>query len=177
MIVDLISVGVGAAVPPTVRETVNVVRRLDQGGDGVKVEAVAKALDIDRSAAQRRLATARDKGFLANAKEKRGKSARYIIGESLPDEIQIMPTVEGAHAHLDAAHTRAHAPKPPADKEKEEVCAAVQGVQRVCNGGRGRGAALRALRRAGRAAGDAHRRPPRGTAPPRLHRRVGGAIR
>jgi hypothetical protein len=64
----------GATVPATVRETVEVVADRQHraeavpGGTfaGVKVAAIAAALNIERSAAQRRIQTARDRGYLDN---------------------------------------------------------------------------------------------------------------
>lgn len=52
LVADLIAEGVGATVPPRVRETVEAVRALDLG-QGVIIKAVAERLRLDRSATQR----------------------------------------------------------------------------------------------------------------------------
>lgn len=97
LVADLISAGVGATVPATVQETVEAVAALAET-QGVKIDAIAARLKIDRSAAQRRLATARGKGFIVNLEDKRGKPSRYFIGEPMPGEIEIMPSVEAVTA-------------------------------------------------------------------------------
>jgi len=90
LICDLISEGVGATVPPSVRETVDAVRTLVPG-EGVSVKAVAERLGLDRSATQRRIQAARERGYLTNLEEKRGRPARYIPGDPMPDELELLP--------------------------------------------------------------------------------------
>ena len=67
LISDPVAEGIGATVPATVRQTVETVRKLADDGTcrgGVTVAAVLAAPKIERSAATRRLQTARDRGFL-----------------------------------------------------------------------------------------------------------------
>jgi len=90
LVADLIAEGVGATVPPTVRETVEAVRLLDPG-EGATVKAVAERLRLDRSATQRRIQAARDRGYLVNLEDKRGRPARYTPSEPMPDELELLP--------------------------------------------------------------------------------------
>ncbi|MGH2360424.1 MAG: MarR family transcriptional regulator [bacterium] len=90
LLADLIAEGVGATVPPSVRETVDAIRALDVG-EGVTVKGVAERLKLDRSATQRRLQTARERGYLVNQEDKRGRPARYTLGDALPDELELLP--------------------------------------------------------------------------------------
>ena len=90
LVADLLADGVGATVAPTMRETVEAVRALDTG-EGATVAAVAKRLNLDRSAANRRLQAARERGFVANQEERRGRAARYAIGDPMPDELVLLP--------------------------------------------------------------------------------------
>lgn len=93
LVADLVSDGVGATVSETIRETVDVVRSLTQlTGEGVTVNAVVAELKLDRSAAQRRLWAARERGYLVNLEERRGRPGRYAIGEPMPDEVELLPT-------------------------------------------------------------------------------------
>jgi len=57
LVADLVSEGVEAAVPKTIRETVEVVeKRLgDSNGEAVTVAAVARELKLDNSTALRRV--------------------------------------------------------------------------------------------------------------------------
>jgi hypothetical protein len=92
LVADLISEGVGATVPDTVRETVACVAKLAAANtEGVKVVDVATALRLDKSAASRRLSAARDRGFVVNLEERRGRPSRYGLGEPMPNEMELLP--------------------------------------------------------------------------------------
>ncbi|MGH7857720.1 MAG: toprim domain-containing protein, partial [Candidatus Binatia bacterium] len=94
LVADLISEGVGATVPATIRETVSCVEELAAAnGEGVKVADVAKVLRLDKSAASRRLSAARDRGFVVNLEERRGRPSRYAIGDPMPGEVELLPSV------------------------------------------------------------------------------------
>jgi hypothetical protein len=98
LVADLISDGVGATVPRSVRETVDTVRDLvPVQVDGVTVHAVAGALRLDRSTAQRRIQAARERGYLVNLEERRGRMGRYDMGEPMPDELDLLPHTLTAH--------------------------------------------------------------------------------
>jgi hypothetical protein len=89
---DLVAEGIGATVPASVRETVETVVRLGAVHKaGVPVAAVAAELKLERSAATRRLHTARDRGFLLNIEDRRGMPARYDRGEPMPGETAVLP--------------------------------------------------------------------------------------
>jgi hypothetical protein len=100
LIADLVAEGVGTTVPDSVRETVELVRALSAelapgdappDAEGVKVGKIADLLKLERSAATRRLHSARDRGYLVNLEDKRGKPARYVLGDPLPGEVVVLP--------------------------------------------------------------------------------------
>jgi hypothetical protein len=92
LVADLISDGVGATVSDTMRETVSMVEELSNAhAGGVPTRAVAEALKLDRSAVARRLLAAREKGYLDNLEDRRGKPARYQVGEPMPGEVVLLP--------------------------------------------------------------------------------------
>jgi hypothetical protein len=92
LVVDLISDGVGATVSGSTRETVETVAELQAvNAGGVSTRAVAQTLRLDRSAATRRLHAARERGYVVNLEERRGRPARYEIGDPLPDELVLLP--------------------------------------------------------------------------------------
>jgi hypothetical protein len=125
LVADLVADGVGATVSATVRETVEAVR----DHDGITVSSVAERLGIDRSAAQRRLSTARARGFLKNLEEKRGRLARYAVGEPMPEELVLLPLDldEAVHAQP-ATNTHPCTPAQPLKtKDNSGGCAAVHG--------------------------------------------------
>ncbi len=101
LVAGLISDAVGATVTPSMRETVEAVEKLNtvdagdgamiQGAEGVKVQRVAGYLHLERSRAQRRLAGARDRGYLVNLEDKRGRPGRYALDAPMPDELVMLP--------------------------------------------------------------------------------------
>jgi hypothetical protein len=96
LVAEVIAAGVEATVPSVVRETVAAVDTLfiDYGDDkrnGVTAGAVAKHLDVDKSNASRRLRRAADAGFIQNLEGKRGRAARWVIGDSMPEDVELLP--------------------------------------------------------------------------------------
>jgi hypothetical protein len=95
LVIDALSAGVGAAVAATVRQTVETVVSLNGGSDeGVSAMAVAGCLGIDKSNASRRLKAAADGGYIVNREDRRGKAARWVPGEPLPDDRVLLPAAE-----------------------------------------------------------------------------------
>lgn len=96
LVADLVAEGIGATVPASVRQTVDTVTQLAAAHKaGVTVAAVAAALKLERSAATRRLHTARDRGYLVNLEDQRGKPARYALGDPMPGETAVLPDCTG----------------------------------------------------------------------------------
>ena len=92
LVADVMSEGVQAAVSDTVRETVGAVAGLiGKDSDSVTVAQLAAALNIDKGAASRRQAVARELGYLINQEDKRGRPARLILGEKMPEDKAILP--------------------------------------------------------------------------------------
>jgi hypothetical protein len=92
---EVFSAGVGATVKVETRETVEAVAAL-QGDheDGVSLPAIATRLGLDKSVVSRRWRVAREGGYLVNREERRGRPARLVTGEPLPDETPILPIPE-----------------------------------------------------------------------------------
>ena len=99
LVADLLAAGVGTTVSDVMRETIEAVKsvsRANPDDDGVTVQKLADHLTLDRSAVQRRVQAAREKGFVVNLEEKRGRAARYALGEPLPEQQDLLPsTVPG----------------------------------------------------------------------------------
>ena len=91
LVAGVISEGIGAGVGEVVRETVEAVRALSAGGGGVMVTDIARKLEIDKSNASRRVRRAADGGYIRNAEDKRGRPGRWIIGDPLPDTLEVLP--------------------------------------------------------------------------------------
>ena len=93
LVADLVAEGVEATVKPTVRETVEAVAEL-AGENGVTEAAIARKLTLDKSAAKRRVDQALLAGFLRNLEDRKGRPARLVPGDPLPEDLQILPEVE-----------------------------------------------------------------------------------
>ncbi len=92
LVADLISEGIEATVPATVRETVEKVAELySKDSESVTVAELSRELKLDKSATSRRVGSATDRGFLKNLEERRGRAARLVPGDPLPDDLEILP--------------------------------------------------------------------------------------
>jgi hypothetical protein len=92
LVAGLLSEGVGATVSQTIRATVETVAELaPEDGTGVPAVAVAAKLNLDKSAARRRLLAASDGDFVRNLEERRGIAGRWVVGEPLPEEKDLLP--------------------------------------------------------------------------------------
>jgi biotin operon repressor len=102
LVADLVSEGIEATVPSTVRETVEAVKRLreDSNDKPVSVTEIAKELKLDRSAVSRRVRNAKDRGYLRDLEENRRKPSRLVLGDELPDDLEILPKPEEVRAGM-----------------------------------------------------------------------------
>ncbi len=101
LVADLVSEGLEATVPATVRETVEVLKALKDDEDHVTIKALADELKLDKSAAWRRVRAAMDRGYIENLEDRRGRPARLVPGDDLPADIEILPRSEQLHTkHL-----------------------------------------------------------------------------
>jgi MarR family protein len=100
LVADLVSEGIEVTVPKTVRETVEAVKRLreDSNGESVTVTELARELKLDRSAVSRRARNAKDRGYLRDLEENPRKPSRLVLGDDLPDDLQILPKPEEVRA-------------------------------------------------------------------------------
>ena len=71
----------------------------------------AHALGLDKSAAARRIATAVQLGYLRNLEDRKGRPARLILGEPLPESVSILPSCEVLHC-CSVDRGDVHAPLP-----------------------------------------------------------------
>jgi len=102
LVADLVSDGIEVTVPKTVRETVGAVKRLRQGSSGepVTVVELARELKLDRSAVSRRVRNAKDRGYLRDLEDNPRKPSRLVLGDDLPDDLQILPSPEDVRAGM-----------------------------------------------------------------------------
>jgi hypothetical protein len=96
LVSGLIAEGVEATVPKVIRETVEAVDNVISGWgkDYATNKAVAEELEIDKAAARRRVRTAIGRGYLENLEERKGRPARLVLGEKMPEDQAILPAPE-----------------------------------------------------------------------------------
>ncbi|MEW6359295.1 MAG: winged helix-turn-helix domain-containing protein [Planctomycetota bacterium] len=95
LVLDVVSEGLAVGVSDTVRETVEAVVELRGDTDAeINNVQVARKLGLDKSTTQRRVRAAVDLGYLVNHEDKKGRPARLVPGDPLPEEIEVLPSVE-----------------------------------------------------------------------------------
>jgi hypothetical protein len=57
-------------------------------------------LKLDRSAVSRRARNAKDRGYLRDLEDNPRKPSRLILGDDLPDDLQILPSPEDVRASV-----------------------------------------------------------------------------
>jgi hypothetical protein len=100
LVAEHIAEGVQASVPATVRQTVAEVGRAAAQAGSATVQQIAAALRIDKSAASRRCRSAESRGYLRNEETSRGRPARYVLADPLPDEQALLPPPERLESAL-----------------------------------------------------------------------------
>jgi Domain of unknown function (DUF3854) len=101
LIVDLISDGIGATVSEATRETVNAVANIISGGEDYASNAqLAERLKLDKAAVSRRVRVAINQGYLRNDEDRRGKPSKLALADPLPEDVQVLPTVDVLTLHL-----------------------------------------------------------------------------
>jgi hypothetical protein len=92
LVADLVAEGVDATVKPEVREVVDATTRLiAEGRAEVSQADLAKALRLDKSAVSRRVAGALVGGFLKNLEDRKGRPARLVLRDPLPESLEVLP--------------------------------------------------------------------------------------
>lgn len=95
LVADQMAEGIEAAVPDSVRETVNAVAALHvDSPEGVTAVEVAKYLGLDKSSALRRVQVAIQAGYLGDNESRKGRPKRLCLGDPMPQDREVLPNVE-----------------------------------------------------------------------------------
>jgi hypothetical protein len=90
--------GVDAQIKPEAREVVELVGKLlADGHEEVRQIDLMPHLKLDKSAISRRIGAALDAGFLRNRERGRYRPARLVLGDPLPEEVEILPSPDRLH--------------------------------------------------------------------------------
>lgn len=120
LVADIVAEGVEATVPAVVRETVAAANRLlEEGASEIALNKLSTTLRLDKSVISRRVAMAVQLGYLKNLEDKRGRPARLVLGDPLPDEREVLPGV--AELQPCSVEGRAHVAPSPLTPESATV--------------------------------------------------------
>ncbi len=81
---------VEAMVSTTVRETIDAVLALNRH-EVPPLGELAANLALDKSVTSRRLWDATDRGYLVNLETRRGRPARIVLGDPMPEMVKLLP--------------------------------------------------------------------------------------
>ncbi len=114
LVADLIADQVEATVSDATKETVRAVTHL-QGlrREGVSYKRVAEHLKVDKSTAWRRLAVAAEHGFVRNLETRQGAASRWVVGDSLPEDRELLPSPQALNLCIIAGLTEGIGGTPP----------------------------------------------------------------
>jgi hypothetical protein len=75
---------------------VEAVSRLLKEGDeeSVSAKALGQQLGLEKGPVSRRVRLAIEAGFLENLEDRKGKAARLVLGDPMPEDLQILPAAE-----------------------------------------------------------------------------------
>jgi hypothetical protein len=120
LVVDLISDGIGSTVSEATRETVNAVADvLQAGAKHVSNAQLAELLELDKAAVSRRVRVAIAQGYLRNDEDRRGKPSKLALADPLPEDLEILPSVDVLTSHWggDTPRTTSTTPDAPSSPE------------------------------------------------------------
>jgi len=114
LVFDLVAEGVDATVSTTMRETVAAVNELAaENENGATVAALARRLRLDKGSASRRASAAIDRGYLKNLETRKGQPAQLVPDEPLPQDVEVLPSVERLGGCTVAVETAGISTPPP----------------------------------------------------------------
>jgi MarR family len=94
---------------------------LTAANHGLSIAEIARALDLDKGSGSRRVKVAISKGYLVNEEPVKGKPARIVLGDPMPDASEILPHPDTLADRCTVAATQAgiDTSSPPADCDTE----------------------------------------------------------
>lgn len=125
LVAELVAEGVEAKIKPEVREVVETVARLLPTSDAAEVRQsqIAKALRLDKSVISRRVAVAINAGILRNIEDRKGRPARLVLGDPLPEELEVLPQADRLHGCAVGVGDTSPSPRPGQENGPSYRCA------------------------------------------------------
>jgi len=120
LVSNVVSDGVGATVDKRVREVVVAVQNIrDEGNEHATTQQLCNKLQLHKSTISRRVLLALKEGYLVNADNKARKPYKLILGEPLPDEVEILPAPDKLRCCTVAGFSKENPGVPPSDTNNE----------------------------------------------------------
>jgi hypothetical protein len=118
---EVLAAGVEATVPKRVRETVEAVAAAAKtdGAAPLSITALARLLELDKSATSRRVGDAIERGYLVNQEERPGRPYRLVCGAPLPEDVQLLPDPGVLHGCTQSGGI--HTPPPPSSDDERKA--------------------------------------------------------
>lgn len=91
---DVIARGIDSAVSPSVRRVVKAVARHSNGATGVSGNQLVTEMRLNKAGVSRHVKAAMALGYLRNLESAQGKAAKYVVGEKMPADANVLPTVK-----------------------------------------------------------------------------------
>ena len=91
---SILAEGSGVAVNKAMAETIEAVTKATENmmeAEGASAQDIARHLKLDKSAARRRLLSARDEGFVVNLEQRRGMAGKYRVTSQKVESKNILP--------------------------------------------------------------------------------------
>jgi hypothetical protein len=99
LIKEVIAAGVDSTVAPEIRETVQAVAKLAARSKPVELSDLVGELGIHRTTAWRRVRDAIKLGYLRDLETRERQACRIVIGNPLPENINILPSPKAVLRH------------------------------------------------------------------------------
>jgi len=104
LVADILAETLEAAVPPKVREAVEAVAEINaETSKSVTVKQVGEKLRLSKMPAWDRVHKAIDGGFIENLEERKGRPARLVPADPLPQDAPVLPAPERLGEELERA--------------------------------------------------------------------------
>lgn len=95
LVEPILAAGLEATVKPEVREVVEIVaQEADRWRTGVPQSALVKVLALNKGAVSRRVGEAIRAGYIVDEENRKGRSARLVVGDPMPDDGSVLPTAD-----------------------------------------------------------------------------------
>ena len=129
LVIESLSYALDATVSPAVRETVEAVQQSGGGETEISITRLAQHLKLDKSATSRRVADAISRGYLRNLEDRKGRPARLIVGDAMPEHIDVLPELGVLQCCAEEGRVNTSVPVSPCTEDTEGDVKSVEAAE------------------------------------------------